>query len=312
MASSTLSLVTGASGFFGSRLVRTLLERGHSVTALCYPNADTLPRSPNLRVLVGDLRDPSLLEQALAETPSCVYHLAGMLATASERQPWLAIEVNLLATLRLFELLKDWGVRLVFASSVSAYGSQVRPPVSEKTEAMPDSYYGITKASVEQWGMFYRRRHRLDFRALRFAAIVAAGQDPARLSSTAFVSLAMERAARGLAYDLPVGPDTTVPVCYWRDALSALLRAGQVETTEHAVFNIGAGLVSAQDVVDVVGRHLPHLRLGFTPDPKVEAAAAAWRNLRIDCSRARRQLGWWAAYDLNAMVLDMIREVRSG
>lgn len=307
--SSVRALVTGASGFFGTRLVRSLLQHGQQVTALCYPDASGLPESPNLQVVVGDVRDPSVLKEAVQPRPECVYHLAGTLATESERQPWMAIEVNLLASLRLLELLKARPVRFVFASSVAVYGSTVNAPVSEKTITLPDSYYGITKASVEQWGLFQRRHSGMDFRALRLGVIVAAGQNPARPSSTAFFSVAIERAARGMAVEIPVGLDTTLPLLYWRDALAALLRAGTAPTAESAIYNVSWAMASAGDLVETLQRYLPQSQISVSPDPELEAAASVWRNLRMDCTRARRELGWSAAYDLDSMVADMMREV---
>ena len=72
-------LVTGATGFIGHHLVKTLLERGDQVTCLVRPTSDTsqLPTS-DLKLFIGDVIDSSSLAKAL-EGIDTVYHLAGQI-----------------------------------------------------------------------------------------------------------------------------------------------------------------------------------------------------------------------------------------
>ena len=77
------ALVTGATGFIGRHLVRTLVARGDAVT--CFVRATSRREGlegPGVRVSVGDVLDPPSLAGPVAEA-DVVYHLAALL-----RAPW--------------------------------------------------------------------------------------------------------------------------------------------------------------------------------------------------------------------------------
>ncbi|MCW8141789.1 MAG: NAD-dependent epimerase/dehydratase family protein [Planctomycetota bacterium] len=68
-------LVTGATGFLGRHLVRTLVKRGHRVRALCRSDAPALERE-GAQVLRGDVLEPDTLPPAV-DCADVVFHLAG-------------------------------------------------------------------------------------------------------------------------------------------------------------------------------------------------------------------------------------------
>jgi UDP-glucose 4-epimerase len=107
------ALVTGSSGFIGRHLCDSLLKLGHKVSPFC--------RSQGGDILQwGDVRQWVV--------PDVVYHLAGMLSTASPRDIY---EVNVLGTLNLLEFCRLHKVRqLVYASSY-LYGLPNYLPVDE-------------------------------------------------------------------------------------------------------------------------------------------------------------------------------------
>lgn len=59
-------LVTGATGFTGSRLVPRLLDSGAEVRCLVRPSSDTAGLPPRVRIIRGDLCDVPSLEKAMA------------------------------------------------------------------------------------------------------------------------------------------------------------------------------------------------------------------------------------------------------
>jgi dTDP-L-rhamnose 4-epimerase len=124
-------LITGGAGFIGSHLADELLERGYEVRALdnlseqVHGPAAGRPGylSPEVELLVGDVRDPQTVRQALAGVDA-VYHFAAMVGVG---QSMYELErytsVNNLGTAVLLEALIEKPVeRLVVASSMSIYG----------------------------------------------------------------------------------------------------------------------------------------------------------------------------------------------
>lgn len=115
-------LVTGASGFLGRHLVRTLLHEGREVVALCRdPAALSDLRHPALRIAPGDLRDPASYEPWLADGAS-VFHLAAVRNHPRSRTRDME-EVNVRATAELARRSRDARVeRFVHMSTAMAAG----------------------------------------------------------------------------------------------------------------------------------------------------------------------------------------------
>src|SRR5215468_6329650 len=119
-------LVTGAAGFIGSHIAETLQAAGHEVRGL-----DSLtPAVHNGRpghvasnLVVGDVRDPSVVDQAL-DGVDAVCHQAAMVGLGVDLSDLpLYSDVNVTGTAVLLEAMGRHGIgRLVFASSMVAYG----------------------------------------------------------------------------------------------------------------------------------------------------------------------------------------------
>jgi|TARA_B100001964_G_scaffold245470_1_gene332652 nucleoside-diphosphate-sugar epimerase len=151
-------LLTGGAGYIGSLVARWLISEGHRVTAL-----DSLIHGghallglyheDNFDFVHGDVRAAAVIEKALAGADAVV-HLAAVVGDpACARQPTVAREVNLDASLQLFEVAQHLGIsRFVFASTCSNYGKMVDPSqyVTEESELRPISLYAETKVAVER------------------------------------------------------------------------------------------------------------------------------------------------------------------
>ena len=80
-------LLTGASGYIGGRLLRSLEEGGHAVRCLARHPDKVVPTAPTTEVVAGDCLDEASLDRALAGV-QCAYYLVHSLA----RQECLNIE----------------------------------------------------------------------------------------------------------------------------------------------------------------------------------------------------------------------------
>jgi dTDP-L-rhamnose 4-epimerase len=124
-------LITGGAGFVGSHVADALLARGHRVRALDslspQVHGPSLKRpeylDPAVELIVGDVRDPAAVRQALAGV-DVVYHFAAMVGVGqSMYQIADYTSVNGLGTAVLLEALIERPVeRLIVASSMSIYG----------------------------------------------------------------------------------------------------------------------------------------------------------------------------------------------
>lgn len=137
-------LVTGGSGFIGSRLVEKLLENGHSVQIF---DKVISSRYPDI-TRIGDIRDAEAVNKAVKGV-DLVYNLAAE-HRDDVRPISLYYEVNVNGTKILADACATNGVkRIIFTSSVAIYGLNAGTP-SEKTPPKPFNDYGKSKLQAEE------------------------------------------------------------------------------------------------------------------------------------------------------------------
>ncbi|NBT53789.1 MAG: NAD(P)-dependent oxidoreductase [Betaproteobacteria bacterium] len=148
-------LVTGASGFVGSRLVPRL-EAGHKVVAL-----SRKPLAGAACTIRGDFSSFENLHQLDAHQIDAVVHLAGEVGGTSEEA---GLATNVLGTRRLLRYLSDRGCRkFVLASSIAAVGclhAEFVPqalPIADRHPCLARDAYGLSKAMVEQLAAYFAR-----------------------------------------------------------------------------------------------------------------------------------------------------------
>jgi dihydroflavonol-4-reductase len=139
-------LVTGATGFLGSRLCRALVADGREVRALCRPSSDrSVLSDTDVEWVVGDVTHRARMETVVAQC-SRVYHLAGVgLAAADARTVW---RVNVRGTRAVLDACLSADVeRLVFTSTA---GTRRSDGVADETDvATPVGAYQQSKARAE-------------------------------------------------------------------------------------------------------------------------------------------------------------------
>lgn len=149
--------VLGGSGLIGSAVSQRLAALGHRVTVLTRKQPAVLPPGCDWRE--ADIVKAAALRSALeAIRPEAVLHLAAFLQFACEQDPPQAIRVNVDGTLHVLEACRALGVRrLVFASSVAAYGERTDLMREDDPPSARIGLYGMTKRLSEMLGSATRR-----------------------------------------------------------------------------------------------------------------------------------------------------------
>jgi dihydroflavonol-4-reductase len=143
-------LITGATGFAGSAMLRACAGRGYLVRAFVRDPAKARAlEESGVEVAVGDMKDASSLEHALQDV-SVVYHFASIF-----RQIGLPAEefrlVNAEGPSRLITAAAKQGVqRVVHVSTVGVHGDIERPPANELAPFRPGDIYQNTKLEGER------------------------------------------------------------------------------------------------------------------------------------------------------------------
>ena len=278
-------LVTGAAGFIGSQLLRTLLERGHDATGWdaytdYYDPALKEENAAGLPVERVDLAEDALALDGL----DGVFHLAGQPGVASFGAAFpVYVRQNVLASQRVFEAAVAAGVRVTFASSSSIYGDAERYPTPEDTTPRPLSPYGITKLAAEHLSNAYAKEFGLDHVVVRYFTIFGPRQRP---------DMALAKIVACLIGDTPFelhGDGTqSRSFTYVDDAVDATILAMERGSTGD-VFNVGGGEeASMLDAIDILAE-VSGRRLELRAVPRREGDQT--RTL-ADTSRIRASTDW--------------------
>lgn len=184
-------LLTGAAGFIGSHLSERLLQLGHVITAIdnfddFYPrvlkesNIRKCMQSKNFTLIEGDILNINSIAGKDYQ-PELVIHLAAKAGVRpSIENPSQYIQTNVLGTHALLKWISKTGCKkMIFASSSSVYGNNVKVPFSESDAVdSPISPYAFTKKSCELINYTYHHLYDLSIINLRFFTVFGPRQRP--------------------------------------------------------------------------------------------------------------------------------------
>ena len=145
--------VTGGAGFVGSHLVNYLIKEGHSISVidnLSYGKKQNLAEvSDQIKFYQEDIRDFEALKKILKNVDGIFHQAALTVVQDSLKKPQEYQDVNVSGTENIFKLAKEYGLKVVFASSSSVYGHKENMPIRENAERKPINPYGKTKLDDE-------------------------------------------------------------------------------------------------------------------------------------------------------------------
>lgn len=307
----TTSLVTGAAGFIGSRLVERLLATGHRVIGVdCLTdyydpqvkraNLVTAGRHPAFSLVESDLVTADLTE-LLCDADE-VYHLAGQPGVRASWGPSFDVYLrqNVLAAQRLLEAVAEHPVPVVMASTSSVYGDSDGRPLSESAALRPVSPYGMTKGAMEQLVDVYRRDRGLHVVLLRYFTVYGPRQRP-DMAFHRFIRAALD----GRPIHLFGSGEQSRDFTFVDDVVSATMAAVHGPSP---VYNIGGGTpATVNDVIavisELVGRPVAVQRDGHARGDVMHTWA--------DTTRAREELGWSPSTALYEGVAAQLTSLRS-
>lgn len=161
-------LVTGATGFIGSRLVETLIENKYSVTALVRKGKKSHSGS---KLITGDLTDSKI--SLSLEPTDCVFHLASH--TPLEKNKKLLEKVNLQGTKNLFSQIQDKTKSIIYVSGLGVYGEPGENIVDESTPYNPNTDFVKTRLEAQKFLEKNCKELGINFSVIHFGDVYGPG-----------------------------------------------------------------------------------------------------------------------------------------
>jgi nucleoside-diphosphate-sugar epimerase len=288
-----MDLVTGSTGFVGSRLVQALLNEGGTVRGFALGRHGTAPTAAiqGFQPVRSDLLDRKAVAEAVKSCET-VFHCAAVIpGRGSEQQIW---EVNVTGTANVVDACVRHGVhRLVYVSTDSIYGDGLTVNATEDTPIQTNYFKeGIYPASKLEGEHLVRRaaeHYGLDTVILRPCFIYGPGPSPA-------TDLFAEWSGKSVKFLLGNGR-SKLSVLYVDDLVAALLLAKSAKAASGQCFNISDGQTYAkrymiEELARLIGRPqviVPvsgaPVQMLFTAVQPIVRALAPWVADRVDARR---------------------------
>lgn len=254
-------LVTGGAGFIGSHIVDRLLNDGFEVTVLDdlssgrLENLSQSVRRKEFHLVKGDIRDWSLVKQAVKGVDAVFHEAAFVSVVRSVKEPLLANDINVVGSLNVLKAAADQGVkRFVFASSAAVYGNASSIKIAEDAIPCPMSPYGVSKLSTELYARYFHDVYGLETVSLRCFNAYGPRQNLDEQSPySGVISIFLNRLLKGLPLTIFGDGEQTRDFVFVEDIVEANMLALNSKIASGEVFNIGSGTsVSINQVAETM------------------------------------------------------------
>ena len=289
-------LVTGATGFIGTHLVRTLVSGGAKVRCLARHLSNIAElKSMGVEIALGDVTNLSSLKYAMHGV-DVVFHLAAYVKTGKIQDAEVMQEINVIGTQNALEAAKAENVRkFIYLGSMGAMGiHDTKELVTESCMGKPNNAYGLSKLQAENLVLVADTSKELCTVVLRPPTVYGQGE------SHNFILTA--RAIKNHRFMLIGNGNNLLSLCYIDNLIEALICAGKygqrgrvylIADSQPITWNKFIMLLSNQ--VGVPNIHIPKLMaslVAIIPNPylypnRVNTMTA---NFGFDITKARTEL----------------------
>lgn len=267
-------LITGGSGYIGSKLSAALKQKGHEVEIFDQPK---------------DIRNKAEIDAAVKDK-DIVYHLAALANLSyTDTHPEETFDVNVKGTINVADACANNKVLLNFISTSCIYGEPLEIPSIEDSLINPSDSYAASKASGEWAIKAWRMSKGLDYNILRLGTVYGPGLGNQIRTDTA-IPVFLLNVIQGKKIPI-LGTGKEIRNYIHIDDLIEALVAVTEKGIRNEMINIaGIEQISVLDIARTA------LKLAGLPDDYIEFNSARKNNFKyqfVNIKKAEKLLGWY-------------------
>ena len=295
-------LVTGGAGFIGSHITEYLVQRGDDITVLDNLNTGQIKNlskvDNNINFVNGDIRDYKLLDGLINDFDG-VFHEA---ALASVQQSFKMqdeyFDVNVNGTENILKLAKEYGFKVVYASSSSVYGNPKHTPIRESADRSPLNPYAKTKLDDE---LLAKKYSEMDVRVIGLRYFNVFGRRQSK-EYAGVIKLFLEKIQQNKNPKINGDGLQTRDFVYIEDVVKANILAMD-SNIKHEFLNVGTG--SSISILDLAGVCIEASDLDLKPTHGPELPGDV-RATKADTKLIEKLLNWKAKTKLDDWLFEVI------
>lgn len=257
--------ITGGCGFFGTWIIKQLLDAGDAVTVFDIQRNTkrwemilSAAEIEKIAFRTGKIDDTESFIAAIKEdAPDAIIHLAGLQVPTCRENPVLGAKVNVIGTLNVFEAARalQKPARIVYASSAAVFGPDAEyneRAVGDESVPKPASHYGAYKLCNEHCAKAYWISYKLPSVGLRPLTVYGPGRDT---GMTSFPTRALAAAVRGQKFDIPFsGPTAYI---HMREVADMFVTCARKAVDGAQVYTVGGDIVDTPAFIAEAEKVLP-------------------------------------------------------
>ena len=243
-------VVTGGAGFVGNNIVRHLLKQNHTPIVIDNLYRGKIERISSLGVEFHkvDIRDFEQIRNIIKNSDGIFHEAALTDVQESFTKQQEYNDVNVKGTENIFKIAKEFGLKVIYASSSSIYGNPKKIPIGENSERNPINPYGKTKLDDELLAEKYSKDN-ASIIGLRYFNIYGKGQTGSYAGViTKFINRLKEKKS-----PIIFGSGTQLRDFIFVEDVALANIAAMQSNVKNGFFNIGTGIAtSIQQLAEIM------------------------------------------------------------
>ena len=243
-------VITGASGFIGTNLVKKLLKNGYKNIVAIDKNKFS---DNSVKTAIGNFNDSALLNKVIRKNDIVIHLACSTVPALSESDKEKDIKENVFGTLKLLKISTNKKINkfIFFSSGGTVYGDK-NYPVSEEAETSPINSHGSMKLMIENDIKIFNRQHGLNYVIIRPSNPY--GREKSNKKNQGVIDIFLKKIINNETLEI-WGDGKIIRDYIYIDDLTDLVAKTIESAVSNEILNAGSGQgTSINDIIKIIGK----------------------------------------------------------